>query len=66
MSLEKKAVCGWYLPNEQGIHLLLLAGAVVVSEKIAQHFEDNTLWSGLTYSAHPLSCASPDHRVVKE
>lgn len=33
-------------------------GAVVVSEKIAQHFEDNTLWCGLTYSAHPLSCAA--------
>jgi taurine--2-oxoglutarate transaminase len=33
-------------------------GAVVVSEKIAQHFEDNKLWCGLTYSAHPLSCAT--------
>ena len=33
-------------------------GAVVVSERIAQHFEDNKLWCGLTYSAHPLSCAA--------
>jgi len=33
-------------------------GAVVVSEKIAQHFEDNKFWCGLTYSAHPLSCAA--------
>jgi len=33
-------------------------GAVVVSEKIAQHFETNKLWCGLTYSAHPLSCAA--------
>ena len=33
-------------------------GAVVVSEKIAQHFEDNKLWCGLTYCAHPLSCAA--------
>ncbi len=33
-------------------------GAVVVSEKIAQFFEDNKLWCGLTYSAHPLSCAA--------
>ncbi len=33
-------------------------GAVVVSEKIAQHFEDNKLWCGLTYSGHPLSCAA--------
>lgn len=33
-------------------------GAVVVSEKIAKHFDDNKLWCGLTYSAHPLSCAA--------
>ncbi len=33
-------------------------GAVVVSEKIAQYFEDKKLWCGLTYSAHPLSCAA--------
>ena len=33
-------------------------GGVVVSEKIAQHFENNKLWCGLTYSAHPLSCAA--------
>ena len=33
-------------------------GAVVVSEKIAQHFDTNKLWCGLTYSAHPLSCAA--------
>jgi len=33
-------------------------GGVVVSEKIAQHFEDNKLWCGLTYSAHPISCAA--------
>ena len=33
-------------------------GAVVVSEDIAQHFENNKLWCGLTYSGHPLSCAA--------
>lgn len=33
-------------------------GAVVVSEPIAQHFEDKMLWCGLTYSAHPLACAA--------
>jgi taurine--2-oxoglutarate transaminase len=33
-------------------------GAVVVSEKIAQFFENKKLWCGLTYSAHPLSCAA--------
>ena len=33
-------------------------GAVVVSKPIAEHFQDNMLWCGLTYSAHPLSCAA--------
>jgi taurine--2-oxoglutarate transaminase len=33
-------------------------GAVVVTDEIAAHFEENTLWAGLTYSAHPLSCAT--------
>jgi taurine--2-oxoglutarate transaminase len=33
-------------------------GAVIVSEPIAQFFEDHTFWSGLTYSSHPMSCAA--------
>ena len=33
-------------------------GGVIVSDKIAQYFEDEKLWCGLTYSAHPLSCAA--------
>jgi taurine--2-oxoglutarate transaminase len=33
-------------------------GATVVSDEIAAHFEDNTLWAGLTYCSHPLSCAA--------
>ncbi len=33
-------------------------GATVVTEEIANHFENNTLWGGLTYSAHPLACAT--------
>jgi len=33
-------------------------GAVVVSEPIAQYFEDQMLWCGLTYSGHPLACAA--------
>jgi len=33
-------------------------GAVVVSDKINQYFEDHKFWCGLTYSAHPLSCAA--------
>lgn len=33
-------------------------GAVIVSAPIAEYFEKNTLWGGLTYSGHPLSCAA--------
>ncbi|MCP4142467.1 MAG: aminotransferase class III-fold pyridoxal phosphate-dependent enzyme [Chloroflexi bacterium] len=33
-------------------------GAVIVSEKIAAHFEDKYLYAGLTYSGHALACAA--------
>jgi len=33
-------------------------GGVLVSDKIAEHFEDNVLYCGLTYNAHPLGCAA--------
>ncbi|MBN1485144.1 MAG: aminotransferase class III-fold pyridoxal phosphate-dependent enzyme [Chloroflexia bacterium] len=33
-------------------------GAVLVSERIAGHFEDHVLWAGLTGSGHPLCCAA--------
>jgi taurine--2-oxoglutarate transaminase len=33
-------------------------GALIVSEKIAKHFDDKVLWLGLTYSAHPVCCAA--------
>jgi len=33
-------------------------GAVVVSERIAQHFETKMLPLGSTYAAHPLACAA--------
>lgn len=33
-------------------------GAVVVSGEIAEHFDKNPLWCGLTYSSHPISCAA--------
>jgi taurine--2-oxoglutarate transaminase len=33
-------------------------GAVTVTDKIAKHFEENTLWAGLTYSSHPFACAT--------
>lgn len=33
-------------------------GAIAVSEAIARHFDDHTLWAGLTYAGHPLGCAA--------
>jgi taurine--2-oxoglutarate transaminase len=33
-------------------------GAVMVSEAIADYFEEHTLWGGLTYSSHALGCAA--------
>lgn len=33
-------------------------GAVIVHDRVAQHFDDNTLYCGLTGYAHPLSCAA--------
>lgn len=33
-------------------------GALIVSEKVASHFDDNVLWLGLTYSAHAVACAA--------
>ena len=43
-----KGITGGYAP----------LGAVGVSESIAQHFDTNTLWCGLTGYAHPLGCAA--------
>jgi taurine--2-oxoglutarate transaminase len=33
-------------------------GAVTVSKRIGEFFEENTFWGGLTYSGHPMSCAA--------
>jgi taurine--2-oxoglutarate transaminase len=33
-------------------------GAVIVSGEIADHLENNMLWTGLTFSGHPVSCAT--------
>jgi taurine--2-oxoglutarate transaminase len=33
-------------------------GAVIVSEKIAKHFDNHVLYAGLTYNGHALSCAA--------
>jgi taurine---2-oxoglutarate transaminase len=33
-------------------------GATIVSSKIAEHFDENALVAGLTYSSHAVSCAA--------
>lgn len=33
-------------------------GGVIVSEKIASYFDDNKMFNGLTYNAHPIGCAA--------
>jgi taurine--2-oxoglutarate transaminase len=60
----------WFGVDHEGVvpDMLVLAkgltsgyvpmGAVVVSERIAQHFETKMLPLGSTYAAHPLACAA--------
>jgi taurine--2-oxoglutarate transaminase len=43
-----KGITSGYLP----------LGAVIVTDKIADYFEDKMLWAGLTYNGHPLACAT--------
>jgi taurine--2-oxoglutarate transaminase len=33
-------------------------GATIVSEPVAEYFDDHVLWGGLTYGAHALGCAA--------
>jgi len=48
MIATAKGITSGYLP----------LGAVIVSDKIAERYDDNVLWLGLTYSAHPVSLAA--------
>ncbi|MBX3255748.1 MAG: aminotransferase class III-fold pyridoxal phosphate-dependent enzyme [Chitinophagaceae bacterium] len=48
MIATAKGITAGYLP----------LGALIVSDKIAARFDDEILWLGLTYSAHPVSCAA--------
>jgi taurine--2-oxoglutarate transaminase len=43
-------------------------GGALVTRRIAEHFEDETLWCGLTHYAHPVSCAAAvaSIRVIEE
>jgi taurine--2-oxoglutarate transaminase len=48
MMVMAKGITSGYLP----------LGAVVVSKRVAEYFDDHTFWGGLTYSGHPMSCAA--------
>lgn len=46
VTFAKGATCG-YIP----------LGGVIASKKIAEFFDENKMFCGLTYSAHPMGCA---------
>ena len=46
VTFAKGSTCG-YVP----------LGGVIVTKKIANHFDENKLFNGLTYNAHPVGCA---------
>jgi taurine--2-oxoglutarate transaminase len=48
MIATAKGITAGYLP----------LGALIVTDKIADRFNDQVLWLGLTYSAHPVACAA--------
>lgn len=48
MIATAKGITAGYLP----------LGALIISDRLAKHFDDNVLWLGLTYSAHPVCCAA--------
>ncbi len=48
MIATAKGITAGYLP----------LGALIVTDKIASHFDDKPLMLGLTYSAHPVTCAA--------
>src|SRR5471030_486607 len=48
MIATAKGITAGYLP----------LGALIVSDKIAEHYNDKVLMLGLTYSAHPVTCAA--------
>jgi taurine---2-oxoglutarate transaminase len=48
MIATAKGITAGYLP----------LGALIVTDTIADHFNDQVLWLGLTYSAHPVACAA--------
>lgn len=47
ITFAKGVTCG-YVP----------LGGVIVSEKISNYFDNNVMYCGLTYSAHPIGCAA--------
>jgi taurine--2-oxoglutarate transaminase len=48
MIATAKGITSGYLP----------LGALIVTDTIANHFNDRVLWLGLTYADHPVACAA--------
>jgi taurine---2-oxoglutarate transaminase len=48
MIATAKGITAGYLP----------LGALIVTDTIANHFNDTVLWLGLTYADHPVACAA--------
>jgi taurine---2-oxoglutarate transaminase len=48
MIATAKGITAGYLP----------LGALIVTDTIADHFNDQVLWLGLTYADHPVACAA--------
>ena len=46
VTFAKGSTCG-YVP----------LGGVIVSEKLQKHYDENKMFNGLTYNAHPMGCA---------
>jgi len=48
MIATAKGITAGYIPLD----------ALIVTDKIAEHFNDHVLWLGLTYADHPVACAA--------
>ncbi len=60
----------WFAVNHEGVIPDLMTvgkgitsgyvplGACIVSDRVADFYQSNTLWAGLTYNSHPVACAA--------
>ena len=68
MGTNRKTLCfrAWRHRTRHCLHgqrpdlLYIPLGAMGVSDPIAQHFQDNVFWGGLTYNSHALALATAE------